>query len=172
MLFESDNIRLRALEPEDLDILYRWENDAELWKYGSSLAPYSKFSLREYIKKSVTDLTVNRQLRLMAIYKPKSITVGTIDLYDYDPINLRAGVGILVDKEYRNLGLGKEILAILSKYAYKMLHLNQLYAFIPIGNVASIALFESSGYKKAGILSDWLKVDTGFEDVAVLQLKL
>jgi diamine N-acetyltransferase len=169
MLLESENIKLRAVEPEDLDVLYRWENDTELWKYGSSLAPYSKFSLKEYIKKSCSDLLIHRQLRLMAVYRHNNTTIGTIDLYDYDPINLRAGVGILIDKNYRNLGLGKEILSLLSEYATQILHLHQLYAFIPVKNKVSIALFLSCNYKKSGILHDWLKTDKGFEDVAVMQ---
>ena len=29
---ESELIRLRALEPEDVNILYKWENDTEIWK--------------------------------------------------------------------------------------------------------------------------------------------
>lgn len=40
------NIYLRAIEPEDLDILYQWENDSSLWVHGCTLAPFSKFTLR------------------------------------------------------------------------------------------------------------------------------
>ena len=37
----SDNfIRLRALEIEDLDMLYLWENDTSLWHYGNNIAPF------------------------------------------------------------------------------------------------------------------------------------
>lgn len=33
MMFAADNIRLRALEPEDLEWLYSVENDEELWQW-------------------------------------------------------------------------------------------------------------------------------------------
>ena len=43
---ESENICLRAPEPEDLELLYEWENDSSLWIAGNTRAPYSKFQLR------------------------------------------------------------------------------------------------------------------------------
>ena len=48
---ENDTIRLRALEPEDLDLLYAWENDTSLWEFGSTLVPYSRYVDRD--RKSV-----------------------------------------------------------------------------------------------------------------------
>ena len=29
---ENELIRLRALEPDDVQVLYKWENDTEVWK--------------------------------------------------------------------------------------------------------------------------------------------
>ena len=37
-LLENERVCLRALEPEDLELLYRWENDSELWEVGNTLA--------------------------------------------------------------------------------------------------------------------------------------
>ena len=47
---EDEVIRLRALEPEDLELLYRWENDSALWEFSSTLAPFSRYLLKEYIE--------------------------------------------------------------------------------------------------------------------------
>ena len=40
-LLRDDLIQLRAIEPEDLDVLYRWENNADLWEVGDTLASAS-----------------------------------------------------------------------------------------------------------------------------------
>ena len=40
-LLSNDIITLRALEPTDLDTLYRWENDTTLWAVSDTVAPYS-----------------------------------------------------------------------------------------------------------------------------------
>jgi diamine N-acetyltransferase len=167
---ENENLLLRALEPDDLDDLYRWENDSELWKYGSTLAPYSKFALRDYLIDSMNDLVQRKQLRLVAVDKKTGRSIGTVDLYDYDPIHLRAGIGILLDAAYRNKGFGKEILGLIREYAFRVLHLNQLFAYIPESNISSIKLFAACGYEPCGLLKSWKKSADGFENVHVVQL--
>lgn len=167
---ESENLRLRALEPEDLDILYKWENDAKLWKYGSTLAPFSRFALRDYLENSLQDIVQTRQLRLMVIYKPTEEAIGTIDIYDYDPFNQRAGIGILLDEAYRNRGFGFEMLLLTQEYAFRFLLLKQLFAYVPVSNLPSVKVFSKSGYVQSGLLKSWNKTSGGFEDVHFMQL--
>jgi diamine N-acetyltransferase len=167
---ENENLLLRALEPEDLDDLYRWENDSEVWKYGSTIAPYSKFALRDYLMNSMNDLVQCKQLRLVAVDKKTGQSMGTIDLYDYDPLNSRAGIGILLDLVYRHKGFGKEILELVNEYAFQVLHLNQLFAYIPESNIPSFKLFTACGYVQRGLLKAWKKTDSGFEDVYFLSI--
>ena len=167
---ENENILLRALEPEDLDILYEWENNAEIWKFGSTLTPYSKFALRDYLINSLHSIIHTRQLRLMAVDKESGLAIGTVDLYEYDPIHQRAGVGILVDTRHRHKGLGTVILQLTADYAFNMLHLNQLYAYIPVSNTPSFNLLSKCGYKPSGLLKSWHKTAGGFEDVYLMQL--
>ena len=167
---ENENLCLRALEPEDLDVLYEWENNAELWKYGSTLTPYSKFALRDYLTNSLHGIVYSRQLRLMAVEKESRTTVGTVDLFDYDPIHQRAAVGILVDVPFRRKGYGKDILNLTADYAFNILHLNQLYAYIPLSNTNSFNLLSKCGYEQSGLLKSWLKTSNGFEDVYLMQL--
>ena len=167
---ENDNLLLRALEPEDLDILYAWENNAELWKYGSTLTPYSKFALRDYLTQSLQGFMHTRQLRLMVIEKESQTTAGTVDLFDYDPIHQRACIGILVDVPFRRKGYGEEMLYLTAEYAFSILHLNQLYAYIPVSNANSFNLLSKCGYEQAGLLKHWIKTANGFEDVYLMQL--
>jgi diamine N-acetyltransferase len=167
---ENENLFLRALEPEDLDILYAWENNTELWEYGSTLTPYSKFALRDYLTNSLQGIVYSRQLRLMAIEKKSLTAVGTTDLFDYDPIHQRAAIGILVDIPFRRKGYGEEILYLTADYAFNILHLNQLYAHIPLSNTNSFNLLRKCGYEQSGLLKSWLKTSNGFEDVHLMQL--
>ena len=93
---ESELIRLRALEPEDVNILYKWENDTEIWKVSNTVAPFSKHMLRQFIENQQRDIYETRQLRLIIESKADGKPVGAIDLFDLDPYNCRAGVGILI----------------------------------------------------------------------------
>ncbi len=167
---ENDLIKLRALEPEDLDVLYQWENDADLWKFGATIAPYSKFALREYIANARSDIFQSHQLRLMIVWKENNCPVGTIDLYDFDPLNLRAGIGILIDSAYRSKGIGEQTLDLIKDYAFDCLHLKQLYAHVPKRNEISLKLFSKAGYSNTACLKEWIKTGNGFDDVYVMQL--
>ena len=42
---ENELIRLRALEPDDVQVLYKWENDTEVWKVSNTIVPFSKYML-------------------------------------------------------------------------------------------------------------------------------
>jgi diamine N-acetyltransferase len=169
MLLENENIKLRAPEPEDLDIFYRWENDTELWPLGCTIAPYSHYDLKQYILSS-KDIYESRQLRLMIDMKPDLETVGTIDLYDFEPYHHRAAIGIMIDREYQKRGIAGDALSVLCRYTFSFLRLHQLYAYIPVNNEPSRRLFEHCGFQEKGILSDWQQTDEGYKDVMLVSL--
>ncbi|MDR0541143.1 MAG: GNAT family N-acetyltransferase [Dysgonamonadaceae bacterium] len=169
-LLKDETILLRALEPEDLDWLYRWENDPELWQYGSTLAPYSRFALRDYLSNVLSqDVFQSRQLRLMIVENHSQRPVGTVDLYDLDPIHSRAGIGILLDAAYRGKGLSRQALRLMHTYASRVLLLHQLYAYVPDNNFSSYNALRKSGYEEAGLLKSWLKTADGYQDVHFMQ---
>ena len=39
---KGEQVYLRALEPTDLDFLYKLENDTSVWEVSGTLKPYSK----------------------------------------------------------------------------------------------------------------------------------
>ena len=168
-LLENNTIRLRALEPEDIDILYAWENDTELWQHGASIAPFSRFVIKQYLIDSKHDIFQNKQLRLMIELKESGAAIGTIDLYDFEPLHRRAGIGILIDKKYRRQGYGFQTLSIITNYCFEFLKMRQLYAFVPEKNENSIALFAKADFQKSGVLKEWLFLGNGLENVVVMQ---
>lgn len=169
-LFESERIRLRALEPEDLNFLYRVENDTSLWAEGVNTAPLSRFTLKQYIELS-TEQTVFelKELRLIVERKADRLPVGIADLFDLDIIHHRAGVGLVTAREYQRQGYGLEALQLLTDYAFDFLQLHSLYAHIAVKNTASTGLFEKAGFQQSGLLKSWLHQAGRYEDVAVYQ---
>ena len=104
---ENELIRLRALEPDDVQVLYKWENDTEVWKVSNTIVPFSKYMLLQFIANQQRDIFETRQLRLIIESKQSGKPVGAIDLFDLDPYNCRAGVGILIyDNETQDTHAG------------------------------------------------------------------
>ena len=169
MLLENGKIRLRAVEPEDLDRLYIWENNAQLWIAGNTRNPYSKFLLKQYISESEKDIYDSKQLRLMMECKNSGKTVGTVDLFDFDIHNSRIALGLFVEDAFQGKGYAKASLQLVEQYIFDFLKINQLYAKIAVNNLASIHMFEKENFEKNGILKDWIKTIDGFESIVVFQ---
>lgn len=171
MFLENPEIKLRALEPEDLEILYKWENSSHLWMHGNTLTPYSRYALKHYIADAQqADIFESKQLRLMIQLQESGSVIGTIDLYDFDFQNKKVGVGILIEEKYRKQNYALQSLNLAVQYCFCFLHLHQIYAFISVDNKASLSLFRKAGYQVSTILKDWLYTGKKFSDVAVLQL--
>ncbi len=168
-LLENNILRLRAPEPEDLDLLYVWENDTAIWENGASLVPFSRYSIKQYLIDYKHDIYVDKQLRLMVTLRETGESVGAIDLYDFDPFHRRAGVGILTDPKYRRKGYGLQALMLLEEYTFRFLNLKQLYAIIPEKNSNSIRLFTKAGYRQTGLLEEWLSSGDSFSHALVMQ---
>jgi diamine N-acetyltransferase len=166
----NDELRLRQLEPGDLGFLYRWENDPLLWGVSEFVAPYSQNALKAYIENELKGIFVTGQLRLMIELKESDEVVGTIDLFDFDPMSKRAGVGIFVVPDFQRKGVASAALDLLVDYAFGHLNLRQLHCKIGVDNVASLKLFERAGFERAGVLKDWVWADGCFRSVAVYQL--
>ena len=163
------------MEPEDVIQLHAWENSSNDWWMGASVTPIGMSAMRRFVE-GTHDLYQDRQLRLMLDVLgqgsnfPSAKTIAAIDLYDFDPRQLRAGVAVHVDAEHRRQGHAREGLALLSKYAQQHLGLRQLYAEIPARHKASVGLFESAGYTVTGRRNQWIRTPDGaWEDVLTLQ---
>lgn len=164
-------IKLRAIEPEDLELLYEWENNSSYWIISNTIAPFSKYTLKRYIRNSHKSIYETGQLRLMIDLIDQKTTIGTIDIFDFDPFHSRAGVGILIaDDEQRRKGYATMALKLLAGYCFKTLQLHQLYCNILANNCESIDLFKKLGFNLIGIKKDWVKTSEGYLDEYMFQL--
>ena len=168
-LLSNDIITLRALEPTDLDPLYRWENDTTLWAVSDTIAPYSREALWHYLEQYTGDIYAQRQLRLM-ITLADGTPAGTVDYLNFDPLNNRAELGLFIAPEHRGKGLGRQALDLLTAYSREHIGLRQLYVFIAIDNVVCLKLFEDYGYRRVGTINSWVKRGSTYRDVALLQM--
>jgi len=162
-------VKLRAIEPEDLDLLYRIENDVKLWNVGTSNVPYSRYTLHDYIANASDDIYIDRQVRMM-VENAEDQVVGIVDVVNFDPSNCRAEVGLIILDAFRRHGYGSSTLHRIADYALNVLHLHQLFAFVDYHNEASLELFQKSGYHESAHIKDWLYDGREYHDAAMMQL--
>ncbi len=169
----GENLALRALEPTDIDILYKWENDTEIWHLSNTLTPFSRFVLEQYLMNAHEDIYTSKQLRLMIdLIKTESEckTIGSIDLFNFSPHHKRAGIGILITKQERGKGYASEALELIIKYSFETLNLHQLYCNISEDNEKSMKLFQKHAFKIIGNKKQWLRIKNKWMDEYILQL--
>lgn len=166
---ENENIFLRQPEPEDLDFLYKIENHTEFWHVSETKAPLSKWHIRQHIENSKYDIFTNKELRLIIEDKKSKEKVGIVDIFEFDPHNSRAGIGIIIDKANQKKGYASQTIKLITDYAFNFLFLNQLFCNIDKNNEDSVNLFLNSGFEKSGTLRKWKKHKGGFSDVVILQ---
>ncbi len=163
MFLKNDIVSLRVAEPNDADMIYRWENDMEIWRDSETRVPFSLRQIECFLLNN-NDLVSEKQLRLIIEDTTNGDAVGCIDIYDYDEFNSRAGIGILIDKNHRGKGYAKNAIAMLIDYCFNTLILNQIYSLVLATNLTSILLFENLGFERCGVKKQWYKTPKGFVD--------
>jgi diamine N-acetyltransferase len=170
-VLQDDKVRLRAPEPRDLEMLYAFENDPEVWSEGGVAAgPYSHFQLQRYIQTAQNDLYADSQLRLMIELVETGETVGTIDLIDFQPRHSRAEVGVAILAEHRKNRWASHALRLLAHHSFSYLGIHQLYAYIAVDNTPCRALFRACGFRECANLHQWVRANHGFKDVVMVQM--
>lgn len=191
---ERGEVRLRALEPEDVDRLYIWENDRDMWPFGGTRAPLSRHQLWEYATNYDANPFAAGQLRLIIELAtapdnaiPQSsqssqssqnsqsspIPCGIIDLYDIDPVNSRAMVGIMVAPQWRSRGIATRALELVGEYCRDILGLATIASEVASDNLPSIRLFGGkAGYRQVGERPSWYRRRERFVSALLFQKQL
>ncbi len=164
------NIKLRALEKEDLNFLYQIENNESFWQVSHTQTPFSKYMLKLYLENAHLDIYQAKQLRLIIEENSTNLQVGMIDLFDFNPKHKRAGIGILIHPDFQEKGYAFEALSLLINYTFTHLDLHQLYANITEDNSKSISLFEKNNFVKTGIKKDWIFTNNNYKSEILYQL--
>lgn len=168
---ESQNIKLRSLEPDDLTYFMRVENDSTLWNVCDTRVPFSRHTLQRILEASVADIYAEKQLRLVVCTVDDGHAVGFVDLYDFSPLHRRCGVGVIIyPATEREKGYAKEALRMGIKYAVEAYDLHQVWADVAVDNISSLKLFESLGMKISHVKKDWIKDKKGYKDVCVFHI--
>lgn len=169
-MLSNNKIKLRKPEPEDLEFLYKIENNPLFWFVSETKAPYSKWQLKQHIENSVFDIFTNKELRLIVENYHTKEQLGIVDLFDYDPANERCGIGVVIEESYQGKGIASDAIEMCINYCFNILDLNQIWCNISLDNEFSIKLFTKFGFSQTGVLKKWKKFNGVFVDIGFYQL--
>ena len=146
---------LRALEPEDMELLRDTINDPEIeqrvigWSF-----PVSKVEQMRWYERTLEDKS-NRRFVIEAIDESVNCPIGVVYLTDIDWKNRIASTGIKIFKNsLRRNGYATDALRALHSYAFNELQLHRIQFRILCDNAASIGLHEKCGAKREGVMRE------------------
>lgn len=158
-MLSTDRIKLRTLIVEDKAKMLGWENDSTNWLVSQTRVPFSAAIIEDYINSS-QDVFVHGQIRFVIEHQNQA--VGCLDLFEYDPINQRVGVGILIEDEFRQQGFASEALTVIESYVKEVLLCHQIYCTVLSNNENSHQLFKKLNYSESGVKKDWCRTSDGW----------
>ena len=162
----TKNVTLRTPKLLDLDQLILWENNLDNSLFSENPIFYTIEQIEEFLS-SDQDIFLDLQIRF--IIDNSGSPVGCVDLFEYDMVNSRAGVGIFIDEKFRNMGIATDALSLLKSICIKDYFISNLHTNILHTNKASIQLFESAGFTKNGVKENWIRTENSMLDVWFFQ---
>ena len=162
----TKNVTLRRPKLLDLDQLLLWENNLDNSLYSDNPIFYTREQIEQFLT-SDQDILLDRKIRFMI--DSSGSPIGCIDLFEYDMVNSRAGVGIFIDEKFRNMGFGTKALSLLKSICMKDYFISNLHVNILYTNKTSIQLFERAGFTKNGVKENWIRTENSMLDVWFFQ---
>jgi RimJ/RimL family protein N-acetyltransferase len=154
-------IYLDNINKEDMPSLYRWFSDIEFLTSYDYVLPIPM--TKEKVEQSIADYNEENNSIIFAIRATEDAhnpIIGVAGYYDIIKDNqvatLFIGIG---DKNQQGKGYGKKALDELLNYGFKILKLHRIQLNVMSFNASAIALYEKAGFKKEGIMKEFVLRD-------------
>lgn len=161
---KTERLVLRPLQHSDLDDLFEYAQDSDVYKMGM-WQPYDSL---EEARKHLDELLTFYMKGLMwwAIeYKADRKMIGRIELTDIDRDDKHAEISYALNKRYWRQGIMSEAMDCIINYAFDEMKLNRLYARTLTDNESSCKLLEKFGFQREGQLREHSQVKGYPEDI-------
>ncbi|MGH2448310.1 MAG: GNAT family N-acetyltransferase [Chloroflexota bacterium] len=161
-MLQGTLVDLRAVEPSDYQLLWRWLNDPAVTVFWG--VPGNTVSLPEVARRE--EEQAGRSNSRKYIIQTKNATpIGQIDYYDLDWQARSAWTSIMIgDPEYWGGGFGTDAMRTLVGYLFHQLDLHRVSLTVHASNTRAQRSYEKSGFVKEGTLRQWQFFDDHWVD--------
>jgi RimJ/RimL family protein N-acetyltransferase len=163
--WQTDRIRLRAIEPTDAEHFIRWNLDSEraqnldfVWP------PQSSAAVQAWAEEKSRQKLENDAFHWV-IEDKNGAPVGSISTHNCHPRNGTFSYGVDVAPEERGKGYASAAIRLVLKYYFEELRYQKVTVPVHANNPASINLHEKLGFQREGTLRRMLFTQSGYVDV-------
>ena len=138
---------LRPLEREDLSFIHNLNNERQTMAFWFE-EPYE--SLDELVKLYDKHIHEDNERRFVIDVDGKF--AGVIELIEINFIHRTTEIQIIIKQDFRGLGLSKTAILLGLDYAFNILNLHKVYAYVDIRNTLSLNICKDIGFIQEGVL--------------------
>jgi RimJ/RimL family protein N-acetyltransferase len=150
MEFTDGFIRVRAIEPQDLETFRKWINDPETARYLGMSWPISTRDQLDWFER----LRKDTDRKKVAIQLQEGELIGLLSLMNMDRINQSVEMGITIGAEHRGKGLASRAVHLGVQILFSQFNFHRIWAEILETNEACLRLFKNAGFDQEGVLKE------------------
>jgi len=166
-MIHGNQVRLRALEPEDLRDYHRWLNDPEVVRYLKLYAPLSMPDEEAWYEEVRDDPSQ----MVFAIESEAGQHIGNLSLMHLNWKDRSAELGIVIgDKSQWGKGYAQDAIQTLLAFAFGEMNLNRVYLRVFADHEPAINAYRKCGFVEEGRLREEIYADGRYHDMLVMAI--
>ena len=166
-MIEFENISLKPVEIDDLELLNKWKNDEKKFKYlGGGYRPISISQQKKWIEKLVENTFENQRYIILDENDNK---IGFIGLYNISPIHRTCSLGLYIgEKESWRKGIATRAYKALENYSKKYLNIRKIHLEVVEKNECAVNLYKKLGFEVCGKYTSERFIDGNYENLLIM----
>jgi len=140
----TENLRLKAIELEDVPFLHSLFNNPDVIDYWYNEPYQTEHELEKYVKEEKTTS------RLFLLTNDEEERIGLIGLFGIDRRHRHAEFGIAFDPNHQGKGYAGPATRLALDYAFLKLNLHKVYLTVAEENERAAYVYEKVGFQKEG----------------------
>ncbi len=165
------NLRLRAIEREDVKLFYQWVNDPEVTRGLALYLPMSSLEEEKWFERLQERDPRERPLAIDMRDGERWRLIGNCGVFDLDWISRSAEVGIMIgDKSVWNQGHGTHAMNMLLRHCFETLNLNRVCLKVYGPNSRARRSYVKAGFVEEGCMRQAVFKDGRYDDVYIMSV--
>lgn len=162
--FQGKQVRLRAIEPEDWETFYAWNQDEDAHRrmYLPTF-PTSKEQVRQWAARTATKESADDRF-FFVIENHAGEVVGSISTHECEPRHGTFSYGLGIRREHYRKGYASEAILLLLRHFFRERRYQKVTPHVYSFNEPSLLLHERLGFQREGQIRRAFFVDGQYID--------
>jgi RimJ/RimL family protein N-acetyltransferase len=150
--WQTDRVRLRAIEPTDVEIFAHWNLDSDRARYLDFLWPPTSLASGKEWAEAQSKKKPEQDAYHWMIETLEGVPVGTISTHMCNQRDGTFSYGLDIAAEHRRKGYASAAIRLILRYYFEHLRYQKVTVNVHSDNLASLRLHESLGFQREGCL--------------------